>query len=189
MIRVKGMTGCMLGMPSDRPAIVNGKGHATLGVDPGTALLGYGVIAGYDAVRLIDFGVLETTANEPMPKRLQFLYAGVCRLIQSYPPVSVVVEQLFFARNVTTALGVGQARGVLMLAAAQAGVPVNEYTPAEVKQAVAGYGRAGKSEMQEMVRVLLGLNDIPRPDDAADALAVALCHVQTARFPHAVDGR
>lgn len=183
------MTRCVVGTSDDRVAKVTGESIVTLGVDPGTALLGYGVVAGDDPVRLIDFGVLETTPDEPMPNRLQFLYSGVCRLIQSYQPDTVVVEQLFFARNVTTALAVGQARGVVMLAAAQAGVPVNEYTPAEVKQAVSGYGRAGKSQMQEMVRILLGLEDIPRPDDAADALAVALCHVQTARFRQAVDGR
>ncbi len=179
----------MLGTPVDWVAKVTGESSITLGVDPGTALLGYGVIAGEDALRLIDFGVLETTPDEPMPNRLQFLYSGVCRLIQAYHPDTVVVEQLFFARNVTTALAVGQARGVVMLAAAQAGVPVNEYTPAQVKQAVSGYGRANKGQMQEMVRILLGLEDIPRPDDAADALAVALCHVQTARFRQAVDGR
>ncbi|CCF82550.1 Crossover junction endodeoxyribonuclease ruvC [Nitrolancea hollandica Lb] len=189
MIQVKGIPSCLDGTLVDWVAKVSVEPTITLGVDPGTALLGYGVIAGDDAVRVIDFGVLETTPDEPMPKRLQFLYAGMCRLIQSYHPDTVVVEQLFFARNVTTALAVGQARGVVMLAAAQAGVPVNEYTPAEVKQAVSGYGRANKSQMQEMVRMLLGLEDIPRPDDAADALAVALCHVQTARFRHAVDGR
>lgn len=179
----------MIEIRGERVAKVTGQGSVTLGVDPGTALLGYGVVAEDDAAQVIDFGVLETTADEPMPKRLQFLYAGICRLIQTYHPDTVVVEQLFFARNVTTALAVGQARGVVMLAAAQADVPVNEYTPAEVKQAVAGYGRAGKSQMQEMVRVLLGLDDMPRPDDAADALAVALCHIQTARFRQAVDGR
>jgi crossover junction endodeoxyribonuclease RuvC len=189
MIQVKGTPSCPDGTLVDWVAKVSVEPTITLGVDPGTALLGYGVIAGDDAVQVIDFGVLETTPDEPMPKRLQLLYTGMCRLIQSYHPDTVVVEQLFFARNVTTALAVGQARGVVMLAAAQAGVPVNEYTPAEVKQAVSGYGRANKSQMQEMVRMLLGLEDIPRPDDAADALAVALCHVQTTRFRQAVDGR
>jgi crossover junction endodeoxyribonuclease RuvC len=161
----------------------------TFGIDPGTALLGYGVIRDGDPASLIDHGVLETTSDQPMPSRLETLYDGVCRLIRTYQPSTVVIEQLFFARNVTTALAVGQARGVAMLAAAQSRLPVVEYKPAEVKQAVAGYGRADKPQMQEMVRVLLGLDEVPWPDDAADALAVALCHVQTARFRQMVERR
>lgn len=160
----------------------------TLGVDPGTALLGYGVLRGNDPARVVDFGALATSPSEPMPQRLLQLYEGMCQVLALHRPGVVVIEQLFFARNVTTALAVGQARGVVLLAAAQSGIPVVEYTPAEVKQAVSGYGKAGKAQMQEMVRLLLDLEAVPQPDDAADALAVALCHVQTARFQRAVGG-
>ena len=117
-----------------------------------------------------------------MPQRLLALYDAVAGLIAEYRPHALAVEQLFFARNVTTALGVGQARGVVLLAAARDGISVAEYTPSEVKQAVVGYGKADKQQMQEMVRLILSLDHAPQPDDAADALAVALCHVQTAPF-------
>ncbi len=159
-----------------------------LGVDPGTALLGYGVLREEDPPVVVDFGVLATHARVPMPQRLQQLYDGLRTIIAAHQPSVLALEQLFFSRNVTTALAVGQARGVVMLAAAQLGVPVIEYTPAEVKQAVSGYGKADKAQMQEMVRLLLGLDEVPQPDDAADALAVALCHVQTARFQRAIRG-
>ncbi|MDI3341502.1 MAG: crossover junction endodeoxyribonuclease RuvC [Sphaerobacter sp.] len=161
--------------------------EVTLGVDPGTALLGYGVVIGSDTPRVVDFGVIATTPHERMPARLLRLYEGLTSLMQRHRPQVVVIEELFFSRNVTTALSVGQARGVVLLAAAQAGVPVVEYKPAEVKQAVAGYGKADKAQMQEMVRLLLNLDEVPQPDDAADALAVALCHVQTSRFRRAVE--
>lgn len=154
----------------------------TLGVDPGTARLGYGVVAGGETPRALAFGVVETPASAPMPQRLVVLYDALERLIAEYKPAALAVEQLFFARNVTNAMTVGQARGVVLLAAARAGVRVAEYTPSEVKQAVAGYGKADKEQMQEMVRLTLGLANAPRPDDAADALAVALCHLQTAPF-------
>ena len=153
-----------------------------LGIDPGTALLGYGVVRDDDPPTPLAFGVLETRPDEPMPERLLALHDGVTDLIAAYRPDLVAVEQLYFARNVTTALAVGQARGVVLLAAARAGLPIAEYSPAEVKQAVVGYGRAEKSQMQEMVRLILGLDRPPQPDDAADALAVALCHVQSAAF-------
>ena len=117
-----------------------------------------------------------------MPDRLSALYDGLIALIDKHAPTVLAVEQLFFARNVTNAMTVGQARGVVLLAAARSGLPVAEYTPAEVKQAVVGYGKADKGQMQEMVRLILGLDRPPRPDDAADALAVALCHTQTAPF-------
>src|SRR5688572_28977621 len=117
-----------------------------------------------------------------MPARLTTLFDAVAGLIADHRPETLAVEQLFFARNVTTAMTVGQARGVVLLAAARAGVPVVEYTPAEVKQAVVGYGKADKAQMQEMVRLILGLETAPHPDDAADALAVAICHVQSAPF-------
>jgi len=158
----------------------------TLGVDPGTALLGYGVLVGDAPPRLLDFGVLATSPKQRMATRLLQLYDGLTRIIRDYTPDVVVIEELFFARNVTTALAVGQARGVVLLSAAQAGVTVVEYKPAEVKQAVAGYGKADKPQMQEMVRLLLDLDEVPQPDDAADALAVALCHVQIDHFRRAV---
>lgn len=162
------------------------RNNIVIGFDPGTARLGYGVISSDDQPIPLDFGVLETAAVEPMPQRLKQLYDGICEILRSYNPSVCAVEQLFFSRNVTTALSVGQARGIVMLAAANAGIPVLEYTPAEVKQAVSGYGKADKTQMQEMVRLILGLDAVPYPDDAADALAVALCHVQTARFRQAV---
>ncbi|MBX5444683.1 crossover junction endodeoxyribonuclease RuvC [Sphaerobacter sp.] len=163
------------------------RGEIILGVDPGTALLGYGLVVGNDQPQALEYGVLSTPSSERMPARLLKLYEGLSALIRRHAPDVVVIEELFFSRNVTTALSVGQARGVVLLAAAQAGVPVVEYKPAEVKQAVAGYGKADKAQMQEMVRLLLNLDEVPKPDDAADALAVALCHAQTSRFHRAVE--
>jgi crossover junction endodeoxyribonuclease RuvC len=154
----------------------------TIGIDPGTARLGFGIVAGDDQPRAIEFGVVETSGGVAMPDRLLYLYDEVSALIRRHLPDALAVEQLFFARNVTTAMTVGQARGVVLLAAAEARLTVAEYTPSEVKQAVAGYGKADKFQMQEMVRILLGLDHVPHPDDAADALAVALCHQQTAPF-------
>lgn len=154
----------------------------TLGIDPGTALLGYGVIRGDTDPVLVHAGVVETGSAAPMPERLLILHRQTERMIRTYRPHVLAVEQLFFARNVTTAIAVGQARGVVLLAAAQAEVPVAEYSPSEVKFAVVGYGKAGKKQIQEMVRIILNLDVVPKPDDAADALAVALCHAQTAPF-------
>lgn len=154
----------------------------TLGIDPGTARLGYGVVDDQPQPRAVIFGVVETASSEAMAARLSQLFDAVTALIEEHRPNAVAVEQLFFARNVTNALAVGQARGVVLLAAARAGVEIAEYTPSEVKQAVSGYGKADKGQMQEMVRIILGLERVPRPDDAADALAIALCHAQTAPF-------
>ena len=154
----------------------------TLGVDPGTAILGYGVVVGADEPASVAYGVLRTPSTEPMPRRLLTLYDGIRALIVTHRPDVLAIEQLLFGRNVTTALAVGQARGVVLLAAAQVGIPVVEYKPAQVKEAVVGYGKAAKPQMQEMVRLLLRLAETPQPDDAADALAVAICHVHTARF-------
>ena len=153
-----------------------------IGIDPGTALLGFGVIDTPDEPVLVDFGVVETTADTTMPARLRGLHEAVQELLETYHPDVMAIEQLFFARNVTTAITVGQARGVALLAAAQADVPVVEYTPSQIKHAIAGYGKADKQQMQEMVRILLGLEHVPHPDDAADALAVAICHGQRRRF-------
>lgn len=154
----------------------------TLGVDPGTAKLGFGLVSGLVDPVLIDYGVVETTSADPMQDRLVLLYGAIRTLIETHQPAVLAIEQLFFARNVTTALAVGQARGVVLLAAAQAGMPVHEYKPAEVKQTITGYGKADKQQVQEMVRIQLGMATAPYPDDAADALAVALCHVHMSRF-------
>ena len=153
-----------------------------IGIDPGTALLGFGVIDVDDQPDLVDYGAIATASDIAMPSRLLALHAAVSELLDCFHPEVMAIEQLFFARNVTTAISVGQARGVALLAAAQHGVPVVEYTPSQIKQAIAGYGKADKPQMQEMVRLLLGLRDVPHPDDAADALAVALCHGQHRAF-------
>ena len=155
-----------------------------LGLDPGTATTGYGLVRleTDGSLMAVKFGVITTQKNTPASERLLILYDQLQDLLHEHNPETVAVEKLFFQRNVTTALAVGQARGVMLLALAMAGLEVFEYTPNEVKQAVAGYGSAGKRQMQEMVRVLLALNDIPRPDDAADALAVAITHLNTNRY-------
>src|SRR5215208_185483 len=153
-----------------------------IGFDPGTARLGYGVIESEPDPQAIDYGVIVTNRDEPMAQRLLLIHTAVGHLIDLHRPSAVAVETLFFAQNVTTAMTVGQARGTVLLAAAQRDVPVAEYAPSEVKQAVVGYGKADKAQIQEMVRLILGLETAPHPDDAADALAVAICHVQSAPF-------
>lgn len=154
-----------------------------LGIDPGMALLGYGIVADPEAPRALTFGVVSTPAHLRAEQRLVSLYEELRPLLEHWQPDVVALEQLFFARNVTTALAVGQARGVVLLLCGQLNIPVVEYTPAQVKQAIGGYGRAGKRQMQEMVRLLLELPAIPQPDDAADALAIALCHLHHLRSP------
>jgi crossover junction endodeoxyribonuclease RuvC len=147
-----------------------------LGIDPGTAATGYGVLERRGSrLRLIDYGCFETLPGHPLPERLLHIHQAVTELIETHRPRVVGVERLFFNRNVQTAFAVGQARGAVLLAAAQAGVPVLEYGPHEVKIAVTGYGRAGKEQVQRMVQIVLGMPSLPRPDDAADALAVAIC--------------
>lgn len=164
-------------MPDDRRNV-----PVILGIDPGTARLGYGVIEGGIKPALLDAGVVETWPDQDMPGRLVTLYESVQELLEEFRPNRLAVEKLFFARNVTTAIAVGQARGVVLLAAAQANVPVAEYSPSEIKHAIAGYGKADKPQMQEMVRLILNLRSVPQPDDAADALAVAICDAQTTPF-------
>jgi len=155
-----------------------------LGLDPGTATTGYGLVnAAPDGhMRAVDYGVILTPAKTPLAERLQMLYEQLQALIARYHPEGAAVEKLFFQKNVTTAMSVGQARGVLLLTLAQAGLAVAEYTPNEIKEAITGYGSAGKAQMQRMVQMLLALESLPRPDDAADALAVALCHAQHLRW-------
>ncbi len=153
----------------------------TLGIDPGTAIMGWGVVDEQDGqLSLVDVGVLTTPAGMPHPERLRILYDGLCAVIARYRPDTSAIEELFFGKNVNTALTVGQARGVALLALQQAGLPIGEYKPLAVKQALAGYGGADKKQMQEMVRLTLRLASIPKPDDAADALAIAICHAYTA---------
>jgi len=157
--------------------------NLVLGIDPGTAITGYGLVWGEgDDLRLVDYGVITTPSDESQPQRLQEIYRQLTALIQERQPAEAAVEKLFFSRNVRTALNVGQARGVALLAIVNAGIAVHEYTPLEVKQAVVGYGRATKEQVQEMVKVLLGLDTVPQPDDAADAIAVAICHIHSARM-------
>lgn len=151
-----------------------------LGIDPGMAILGYGLVKedGH-SLKVIDYGVINTPSDMDTPHRLVAIFDAVCQLIDRYAPQAVAVEELFFNKNVKTALAIGHARGVAVLAAALKGLEVYEYTPLQVKQAVAGYGRATKQQVQQMVRMLLNLPSIPRPDDAADALAVSICHIHS----------
>lgn len=155
-----------------------------LGIDPGLATTGYGLVrlTPDGSLGAVTFGVILTPPQTPAHERLLMLHRDLKELISQHRPDSCAVEKLFFQRNVSTAIAVGQARGVVMLAIAEAGLDVAEYTPNEVKQAVAGYGSAQKKQVQEMVRVLLALPEIPKPDDAADALAVAITHLHTRRF-------
>jgi crossover junction endodeoxyribonuclease RuvC len=156
----------------------------TLGIDPGIALTGYGIIEEkHDgSLHVINYGVIRTSADLSQADRLVHLYQRIKSIILLHQPDMGAVEKLFFERNVRTALNVGQARGVALLTMAESGLQIGEYTPLEVKQAVAGYGGADKNQVQQMVKTILDLETIPRPDDAADALAVAICHIHTARI-------
>lgn len=156
---------------------------STLGVDPGTAIMGFGLVERHGSgLRTLEYGALHTPSTDPMPMRLLSLHERLTVLIARHHPAALAVEELFFNRNVRTAIPVGQARGIVLLAGAQAGIPVYEYTPLQVKDAVVGYGRATKDQVQQMVRTLLNLETIPKPDDAADALAIAICHIHSARL-------
>ncbi len=158
--------------------------RTVLGIDPGTGRTGYGFVRQSDdgSLHPVAYGVITTPAKTPMSQRLLTLHQQLQELLLLHPPDEAAVEKLFFSRNVTTAISVGQARGVILLTLAQAGLPIGEYTPNEIKQAISGYGHAEKRQMQEMIRLLLGLERIPRPDDAADALAVAITHLHTPRY-------
>jgi crossover junction endodeoxyribonuclease RuvC len=155
-----------------------------LGIDPGTATTGYGLVRETTdgGFVVVDFGVILTPAGVPMDQRLLLLHGHLTEIILLHRPDMGAVEKLFFQRNVTTAIAVGQARGVALLAMAQGKIPVNEYTPLEVKQAVTGYGGADKQQVQLMIQAILQLEEIPRPDDAADALALAICHANSLRM-------
>jgi crossover junction endodeoxyribonuclease RuvC len=149
-----------------------------LGLDPGVAIMGYGLVKdSSDGAEVLAYGALSTSPDVPIPQRLKELYYGLSLLIERHQPQEVAIE-LFIARNLRTALAVGQARGIALLAAANNNLPIYDYTPLQVKQQVCGYGRGDKRQIQKMVQIQLGLSSVPQPDDAADALAIALCHIR-----------
>lgn len=155
-----------------------------MGIDPGTATTGYGLVRerADGSLESVAYGTIQTVAGAAAQLRLSLLFHQMNEILLLHRPDSCAVEKLFFQRNISTAIAVGQARGVILLAISEAGLGMAEYTPNEVKQAVVGYGSAGKKQVQEMVRVLLALPEIPRPDDAADALAIAITHLNTQRY-------
>jgi len=160
-----------------------------LGFDPGIAIVGFGVIDKQgNNIRPKQYGCIQTLAGLETGVRLKQIYDSALELIKTYQPDAISIEKLFFNKNVTTALTVGQARGVLMLAAVQFDIPIFEYTPLQVKQALVGYGRAEKKQIQEMVKLYLGLSAIPKPDDVADALAIAICHAHSAKMVNLIKG-
>lgn len=148
-----------------------------LGIDPGYAIMGYGVLD-YKGNKFtaVKYGSITTDAHTPNEERLQILYDELTKIIEEYKPDEAAIEELFYNTNATTAIMVGEARGVAMLALAQAGVKIAEYTPLEIKSALTGYGRADKKQVQSMVKMILGLAEVPKPDDTADAVAAAICH-------------
>jgi crossover junction endodeoxyribonuclease RuvC len=159
-----------------------------LGIDPGYGRLGYGVVESIgNRMKSVEYGCIETKPHTPMPDRLIDIYGAIKEIIARHAPDAMSIEQLFFAKNVTTGLDVAQARGVVLLAAREANLPIGEYTPVQVKQSIVGYGKADKKQVQEMVRMFLGLAKIPKPDDAADALAIAITHAHTAPFLNRVE--
>ena len=151
-----------------------------LGIDPGYGITGFGIVdAQRSSYRLLQYGAITTPAGTDFPLRLEMIYNDMTRLLQVSTPEAVAIEELFFGQNVTTGIGVAQSRGVILLAVQQAGIPIFQYKPMQVKQAVVGYGNATKHQVQDMTRRLLHLNSIPKPDDAADAIAIALCHARS----------
>ena len=151
-----------------------------LGIDPGLAIVGFGVLEKQkNKVDVIEYGVITTPKEDTLPTRLEMIYKGMCELIDHYKPDQVAVEELFFNTNITTGIAVAEARGVILLACINKGCKLYEYTPLQIKQALTGNGRADKHQVQFMVKAILKLNAIPKPDDAADGLAAALCHSQT----------
>lgn len=154
-----------------------------LGIDPGIAIMGYGVIEfNGNKVKVLENGVITTSSKTETPKRLEILYNNLDNIIKEYKPDEFAIEELFFNQNVKTAITVGHARGIQVLCAQQNNIDIYEYTPLQIKQAITGYGRASKKQMQMTITSLLNLRSIPKPDDAADALSVALCHVLSQRF-------
>lgn len=153
-----------------------------VGIDPGLATVGFGVIQkSEENIIPVSYGCIRTSAEKQTPERLLDIYNETNALFEKYNPQTVVIEKLFFNKNVTSAMRVSEARGVILLAAQQKQIPIFEYTPAQIKQAITGTGRADKRQMQEMIKSLLGLDELPRPDDAADGLSIALCHIHIMR--------
>ncbi len=151
-----------------------------LGIDPGFAIVGYGFVE-YKGNKFtpLEYGAITTEAHTPMMERFKKLYDGMCEILDRIRPDAVAIEELFFNSNQKTAIAVAQARGILLIAAINKGIPVYEYTPLQVKQAVVGYGRAEKVQIQQMVKIMLNLEKVPKPDDTADALAIAICHAHS----------
>ena len=157
---------------------------AVIGIDPGTALTGYGIVEELpdQSLQVIDFGVIRTESTDKPEIRLRKIFSQLNEILSLHKPETGAVEKLYFQRNTRTAMSVGQARGVAILSLAEAGLSINEYSPVEIKQAVVGYGKASKNQVQQMVKTLLNLQEIPKPDDAADALAVAICHIHSRKM-------
>jgi crossover junction endodeoxyribonuclease RuvC len=160
-----------------------------LGIDPGTATVGYGFVRELDdgSLQAVAYGVITTPPTLAMPDRLAIIFNDLTALIRQYQPERAAVEDLFFGRNITTAITVAQGRGVILLTLIQAGLPIQEYKPSFIKQSISGYGNAKKPQMQEMVKILLNLDTIPRPDDAADALAIAITDIHNSRYASVYD--
>ncbi len=156
----------------------------SLGIDPGTATVGFGFVRELNdgSLQAVHYGVITTPPGIPMAERLTMIFDDLTALIKHYEPERAAIEEMFFGKNITTAITVAQGRGVILLTLKQAGLPIKEYKPNFIKQSISGYGGAKKPQMQEMVRMLLGLNDIPKPDDAADALAIAITDIHNAQF-------
>ncbi|MBN2100293.1 crossover junction endodeoxyribonuclease RuvC [Candidatus Dojkabacteria bacterium] len=162
-----------------------------LGIDPGVALTGWGVIeensGSSTGLKMLDFGVVRTDKNVPHADRLALIYKEIQSIVKKYSPEIVAVEQLFFCKNLKTAISVGEARGVVLLVIAKAHIPIKEFTPLQIKEAVCGYGKAEKQQVQKMVASLLDMKDIPRPDDAADGLAVAICCANSVKIEQKIN--
>lgn len=167
----------------DRQYLGYNRDMRIIGIDPGTGILGFGVIdTDKGKTKLVTAGVIRTPANTPIDERLEEIFDGLSEIIAETKPDAMSIEKLFFSRNVTTAISVAQARGVAMLTGRKAGLPIAEYTPQQIKQTLSGYGKADKKQVQEMVRLQLGLTEVPKPDDCADALAAAITHYMMSRI-------
>jgi len=155
-----------------------------LGVDPGTVNLGYGVVDGEEEMHMVDCGVVNLSAQLPMEERLRSIYSELTKIIARHKPSEVAIEDPFIGHNVRSAFAIGKAQAIAILAAANKGLPIYYYSPAKIKKQITSYGQSDKQQVQEMVRVQLGLSELPQPSDAADALAVAMCHIQQRRLRH-----
>jgi crossover junction endodeoxyribonuclease RuvC len=171
-----------MGIPKKSQHFRGKSGIRILGVDPGTINLGYGVVDDEEEMRMVDCGVIKLGARLPMEERLRSLYSGLSKIIARHKPSEVAIEEPFIGNNVRSAFAIGKAQAIAILAAVNQGLPIYYYSPAKVKKQITSYGQSDKQQVQEMVRVQLGLSDLPQPSDAADALAVAMCHIQQRRL-------